>query len=209
MSGSRLPARRSTAAPNGTGVRPRVKMVTSQRRASAASTTWRPRNCVPPRTSNFTDDRVRVASGRTSATPSARYDRHAGELLLCLDQRRDVFVAEPKKVRVDETLVHRFPHIEVHNEICLATQERQEAAVLAADHVDCVVVVGSRRSSNSLRLAQVVQEKAHKPAHLVDNATELDPAWFAGMNRIGVTAGASTPTHITREVIAAIEAISA
>ncbi|TMB92650.1 MAG: 4-hydroxy-3-methylbut-2-enyl diphosphate reductase [Chloroflexi bacterium] len=108
-----------------------------------------------------------------------------------------------------ERLVHRFPHIEVHNEICLATQERQEAAVLAADHVDCVVVVGSRRSSNSLRLAQVVQEKAHKPAHLVDNATELDPAWFAGMNRIGVTAGASTPTHITREVIAAIEAISA
>jgi 4-hydroxy-3-methylbut-2-enyl diphosphate reductase len=108
-----------------------------------------------------------------------------------------------------DRLVQRFPDIEVHNEICLATQERQEAAVLAADHVDCVVVVGSRRSSNSLRLAQVVKEKAHKPAHLVDTAAELDPLWFEGMTRIGVTAGASTPTHITREVIAAIEAIPA
>ena len=62
---------------------------------------------------------------------------------------------------VIDRLQQRFPDIEVHNEICLATQERQEAAVLAADHVDCVVVVGSRRSSNSLRLAQVVKEKAH------------------------------------------------
>jgi 4-hydroxy-3-methylbut-2-enyl diphosphate reductase len=104
-------------------------------------------------------------------------------------------------------LVARFPDIEVHNEICLATQERQEAAVLAADHVDCVVVVGSRRSSNSLRLVQVVEEKARKPAHLVDTAAELDPAWFHGMRRVGVTSGASTPTQITRQVIAALEAM--
>jgi len=108
-----------------------------------------------------------------------------------------------------DTLVERFPSIEVHNEICLATQERQEAAVLAAEHVDCVVVVGSRRSSNSLRLVQVVQEKRQKPAHLVDTAADLDPAWFRGVRRVGVTAGASTPTQITREVIAALEAMSA
>jgi 4-hydroxy-3-methylbut-2-enyl diphosphate reductase len=106
-----------------------------------------------------------------------------------------------------DRLIERFPHIEVHNEICLATQERQEAAVLAADHVECVVVVGSRRSSNSLRLVQVVQEKGHKPAYLVDTAAELDPAWFRGMRRIGVTAGASTPTQLTREVVAALEAM--
>ena len=108
-----------------------------------------------------------------------------------------------------QRLAERFPEIEVHNEICLATQERQEAAVLAADNVDCVVVVGSRRSSNSLRLVQVVQEKGHKPAYLVDTAAELQPAWFANVNRVGVTSGASTPTHITREVIAALEAIAA
>jgi 4-hydroxy-3-methylbut-2-en-1-yl diphosphate reductase len=106
-----------------------------------------------------------------------------------------------------ERLVQRFPDIEVHNEICLATQERQEAAVLAAKDVDCVVVVGSRRSSNSLRLVQVVQEKGSKPAYLVDTADEVDPTWFQGMSRIGVTAGASTPTQLTRQVIAAIEAM--
>ena len=106
-----------------------------------------------------------------------------------------------------ERLVQRFPDIEVHNEICLATQERQEAAVLAAKDVDCVVVVGSRRSSNSLRLVQVVQEKGSKPAYLVDTADEVDPTWFRGMTRIGVTAGASTPTQLTRQVIAVIEAM--
>jgi 4-hydroxy-3-methylbut-2-enyl diphosphate reductase len=106
-----------------------------------------------------------------------------------------------------DRLVERFPGIEVHNEICRATQERQEAAVLAADDVDCVVVVGSRRSSNSRRLVQVVEELGHKPAHLVDTAAELDPLWFRGVRRVGVTSGASTPTHITREVIAALEAM--
>ena len=106
-----------------------------------------------------------------------------------------------------DRLVERFPEIEVHNEICRATQERQEAAVLAADDVDCVVVVGSRRSSNSRRLAQVVEELGHKPAHLVDTAAELRPEWFEGVRRVGVTSGASTPTHLTREVVAALEAM--
>ncbi|MGO8687841.1 MAG: 4-hydroxy-3-methylbut-2-enyl diphosphate reductase [Candidatus Dormibacteria bacterium] len=106
-----------------------------------------------------------------------------------------------------DRLVERFPEIEVHNEICRATQERQEAAVLAADDVECVVVVGSRRSSNSRRLAQVVEEMGHKPAFLVDNAGELRPEWFAGVHRVGVTSGASTPTHLTRQVVAALEAM--
>ncbi|MDQ6848024.1 MAG: 4-hydroxy-3-methylbut-2-enyl diphosphate reductase [Candidatus Dormibacteraeota bacterium] len=106
-----------------------------------------------------------------------------------------------------DRLVERFPDITVHNEICLATQQRQEAAVLAASDVDCVVVVGSRLSSNSLRLVQVVEERAGKPAFLVDTAAEVQAEWFAGMKRIGVTAGASTPTQLTREVIARIEAL--
>jgi 4-hydroxy-3-methylbut-2-en-1-yl diphosphate reductase len=106
-----------------------------------------------------------------------------------------------------ERLVERFPTIVVHNEICRATQERQEAAVIAADDVECVVVVGSARSSNSQRLVQVVREKGHKPAYLVDTAADIDPAWFRGMHRVGVTSGASTPTQITRGVIAALEAL--
>ncbi len=106
-----------------------------------------------------------------------------------------------------DRLAEKFPDIEVHNEICRATQERQEAAVAAATDVDCIVVVGSERSSNSRRLVQVVEELAGLPAHLVDTEADIDPTWFAGMTRIGVTSGASTPTHITRAVIAAIEAL--
>jgi 4-hydroxy-3-methylbut-2-enyl diphosphate reductase len=106
-----------------------------------------------------------------------------------------------------DRLVERFPDIAVHNEICLATQQRQEAAVLAATDVDCVVVVGSSRSSNSLRLVQVVEERAGKPAFLVDTAADVRTEWFAGMRKIGVTAGASTPTQLTRQVIATIEGL--
>jgi 4-hydroxy-3-methylbut-2-enyl diphosphate reductase len=106
-----------------------------------------------------------------------------------------------------DRLVERFPEIEVHNEICRATQERQEAAVLAATDVDCIVVVGSERSSNSKRLVQVVEERGGRPAHLVDTAADLRPEWFTGMHRIGVTSGASTPTQLTRDVITAIEAL--
>src|SRR5260370_28674110 len=62
----------------------------------------------------------------------------------------------------------RYPQAEVYNEICRATQERQEAAVEAAKEVDLVIVVGSPRSSNSLRLVEVVKKLGHKPAYLVD-----------------------------------------
>jgi 4-hydroxy-3-methylbut-2-enyl diphosphate reductase len=106
-------------------------------------------------------------------------------------------------------LQERFPHIEVHNEICNATQERQQAAVEAAAECDLVIVVGSSRSSNSQRLVQVVSDLAHRPAYLVDTAADLKPEWFMGVNRVGVTAGASTPTQITRQVIEALEAMEA
>lgn len=108
---------------------------------------------------------------------------------------------------VIERLVARFPLIDVFNEICLATQERQEAAVIAAENVDAVVVVGSPRSSNSRRLVQVVTERTGRPAWLVDTADELRPEWFVGVSRVGVTSGASTPTQITRAVITALESM--
>ncbi|MGH7608821.1 MAG: 4-hydroxy-3-methylbut-2-enyl diphosphate reductase [Candidatus Dormibacteria bacterium] len=108
-----------------------------------------------------------------------------------------------------ERLRKRFPKIEVHNEICNATQERQQAAVEAARDCDVVIVVGSSRSSNSQRLVQVVEDLAKRPAHLVDTVTDLRPEWFVGCLRVGVTAGASTPTALTREVIAALELMEA
>ena len=103
----------------------------------------------------------------------------------------------------------RYPNAEVHNEICRATQERQEAAVEAAKDVDLVIVVGSTRSSNSLRLVEVVKKLGGKPAYLVDSLDELRPEWFRGVQRVGVTSGASTPTQLTRRVIEHIEGMAA
>src|SRR5436309_1336939 len=101
----------------------------------------------------------------------------------------------------------RYPQAEVYNEICRATQERQEAAVEAAREVDLVIVVGSPRSSNSLRLVEVVKKLGHKPAYLVDRLEDLDLAWFAGTRKVGVTSGASTPTQLTRRVIEYLEGL--
>jgi 4-hydroxy-3-methylbut-2-en-1-yl diphosphate reductase len=101
----------------------------------------------------------------------------------------------------------RYPQAEVHNEICRATQERQEAAVEAAKEVDLVVVVGSPRSSNSQRLVEVVRKLAGKPAYLVDDLDDLDPEWFRGAHKVGVTSGASTPSKLTRQVIEHLEAL--
>jgi 4-hydroxy-3-methylbut-2-enyl diphosphate reductase len=103
----------------------------------------------------------------------------------------------------------RYPNAEVHNEICRATQERQEAAVEAAQHVDLVIVVGSPRSSNSLRLVEVVKKLGGKPAYLVDQLEDLDMSWFRGAKKVGVTSGASTPSQLTRKVIEHIEAMEA
>lgn len=102
-------------------------------------------------------------------------------------------------------ICQRYPRIEVHNEICLATQERQAAAVEAAADVDVVIVVGDSRSNNSNRLVQVVKERAHKPAYLVDNAQSIRPEWLVGSKRVAVTAGSSTPTGLTRDVIETLE----
>jgi 4-hydroxy-3-methylbut-2-enyl diphosphate reductase len=99
----------------------------------------------------------------------------------------------------------KYPQTEAYNEICRATQDRQEAAVQAAKDCDVVIVVGSERSSNSRRLVQVVREMAHKPAYLVDTYRDIKTEWLEGAKRVGVTSGASTPTQLTREVIEYLE----
>jgi 4-hydroxy-3-methylbut-2-enyl diphosphate reductase len=101
----------------------------------------------------------------------------------------------------------KYPQAEAYNEICRATQDRQEAAVEAAKDCDLVIVVGSERSSNSKRLVQVVKELAHKPAYLVDTARDIRPEWLEGKKRVGVTSGASTPTQLTRQVIEYLESL--
>ncbi|BCJ86715.1 4-hydroxy-3-methylbut-2-enyl diphosphate reductase [Effusibacillus dendaii] len=93
-----------------------------------------------------------------------------------------------------------YPQAEIHNEICLATQIRQEAVAEQATNTDLVIVVGDPRSNNSNRLAQVAQELAGVPAYRVADVTEIDPQWLIGKKVVGVTSGASTPTPITKEV---------
>lgn len=99
-----------------------------------------------------------------------------------------------------------YKDIEVFNEICLATQLRQEAAVDQAKETDLVIVVGDVRSNNSNRLVQVVEEQAGRPAYLVDGVADIDPTWLEGKRVVGVTAGSSTPSPITRDVIRFLEA---
>ncbi len=100
-----------------------------------------------------------------------------------------------------------WPQVEVYNEICLATQLRQEAVARLAPDADLVIVVGDKRSNNSNRLVQVAKELAGKDAHLVDTASDIDPAWLEGKAKVAVTSGASTPTQITREVIKRLEGL--
>ncbi len=107
---------------------------------------------------------------------------------------------------VIDALLTKYPLAEVHNEICLATQLRQEAAVKAAADVDMVVVVGDRRSNNSNRLVEVVEKIAGKPSVRVESVDDLRPEWFSDIQYVAVTAGSSTPSHITREVVQQLEA---
>jgi len=102
----------------------------------------------------------------------------------------------------------RFPGVVVYNEICLATQQRQEAVARMAPEADLVIVVGDARSNNSNRLVQVAKEVAGRDAYLVGTAADLRPEWLRGRKKVAVTSGASTPTQITREVIEWLERYS-
>ncbi|MBN8208314.1 4-hydroxy-3-methylbut-2-enyl diphosphate reductase [Bacillus sp. NTK071] len=100
-----------------------------------------------------------------------------------------------------ERAMERYPHAVIHNEICNATQVRQEAVAEQAGDTDLVLVVGDPKSNNSNRLAQVSIEVAGTPAYRIADVSEIELEWLKGVETVGVTAGASTPTPITKEVI--------
>jgi 4-hydroxy-3-methylbut-2-enyl diphosphate reductase len=93
-------------------------------------------------------------------------------------------------------------------DICYATTNRQEAVKFMAPQVELVIVVGSPNSSNSNRLREVA-EKMGTPAHMIDNASQIDPQWLAGKLRIGVTAGASAPEVLVQAVIDRLKELGA
>ncbi len=130
----------------------------------------------------------------------------------------NVEVRDPDKVvwlsqttlSVDETMETvrrlrvRFPQLQdpPSDDICYATQNRQLAVKQMAADTDLMIVVGSRNSSNSVRLVEVALEHGSRAGHLVDFADEIDPAWLEGVNTVGVTSGASVPEVLVRDVLA-------
>ena len=134
------------------------------------------------------------------------------------DDVADVVVRDPAKVvwisqttlSVDETmetvrrLRERFPSLQdpPSDDICYATQNRQVAVKKLAPACDLVIVVGSANSSNSVRLVEVALEAGARTAHRVDGVGELDPAWFDGVETVGVTSGASVPEILVDELLA-------
>ena len=112
--------------------------------------------------------------------------------------------------RVIEALKTRFPNIigPKKDDICYATQNRQDAVKALAAQCDLVIVVGSPNSSNSNRLREVAQNLGVE-SYMVDNASELQPDWLVGKTRVGVTAGASAPDVLVQEVIARLNELGA
>ena len=115
---------------------------------------------------------------------------------------------------IDETheitaaLVERYPQIHApkRQDICYATQNRQDAVKAMAPQVDLVIVVGSQNSSNSKRL-QELATSLHIPAYLVDEPSQIQNKWFRGVANIGITAGASAPEALTAKIIEAVGVI--
>ena len=156
-----------------------------------------------------------------------QYDRGAGgEIYLVEDdqQAAELEVRDPDNLafvtqttlsmddtaRVIDILRARFPNIEGprKDDICYATQNRQDAVKAMASRCDLLLVVGSPNSSNSNRLRELAQRMGTE-AHLLDGAQDIDPAWLVGKRRIGVTAGASAPEILVQEVVDGLCALGA
>ena len=109
-----------------------------------------------------------------------------------------------------DALKRRFPHIvgPKRDDICYATQNRQDGVKLMAPHCEAVIVVGSPNSSNSNRLREVASRRG-KPAYMIDSAADLDPEWIRGKRVVGVTAGASAPEVLVQDVIQRLKELGA
>jgi len=119
---------------------------------------------------------------------------------------RPIFVVTQTTLSVDDTrdtidaIRARYPEAEIRNDICYATTNRQAAVREIASRADLVIVIGSANSSNSVRLAEVAKSMG-KPAYRVDGIDEIDPAWYEGVDIVGLTAGASVPDELLEPII--------
>ncbi|MDR1521716.1 MAG: 4-hydroxy-3-methylbut-2-enyl diphosphate reductase [Streptococcaceae bacterium] len=107
--------------------------------------------------------------------------------------------------KIMEALKSKYPQMIIHKEICHATQIRQKAVVKQAKKSDLTLVIGDSRSNNTNRLVQISIEQAHVPAKRIADLSELNIEWLKDVEKIAITAGASTPTAIIREVVKFLE----
>jgi 4-hydroxy-3-methylbut-2-enyl diphosphate reductase len=145
-------------------------------------------------------------------------------LVQTVEEARAVRVPNPNKVAVitqttlsmDDTraiievLKTRFPSLvaPAKDDICYATQNRQNAVKAIAKDAQIILVIGARNSSNSIRLMEVAQD-AGRTAYLINDAEEIDPAWLAAVSCVGVTSGASAPEHLVQEVVERLKQLGA
>ncbi len=143
------------------------------------------------------------------------------QLVDTAEDAANVQVRDPNKViwlsqttlSVDETMVRvrqlkdRFPELQdpPSDDICYATSNRQTAVKTMAPSCDLELVVGSKNSSNSVRLVEVALQHGAKAAYLIDYAKEVDPAWLEGVETVGVTSGASVPDLLVMELLKHLE----
>ncbi len=156
-----------------------------------------------------------------------RYDTRHGGAIYLVESPEDVArlqVRDPTRLayvsqttlsvddtrRIIDALRARFPDLvgPRKDDICYATQNRQDAVKRLADQCQLILVVGSPNSSNSNRLRELAEHRGAR-AHLIDSADDLDPAWLAGVARVGVTAGASAPEVLVQAVLARLRELGA
>jgi len=136
-------------------------------------------------------------------------DDNDGSQLPDWDSSVEVVVLTQTTLSVGDTaasiaaIKDRFPNALVRNDICYATTNRQAAVTEMAGSVDLVLVIGAENSSNCNRLREVA-ESLGVPSYLINGPEEIDPAWLEGMNKVGITSGASTPEVLVESVIHAL-----
>jgi 4-hydroxy-3-methylbut-2-enyl diphosphate reductase len=145
-------------------------------------------------TSGEAPDRIRIVANVVEARavniPDPSKVAVLTQTTLSVDDTREVI----------EVLKQRFPHMitPAKEDICYATQNRQDAAKQLAKEVDLVLVIGSRNSENSNQLCKVARDQG-TVAHLIDDSSHIDPQWLAGVARVGITSGASVPDHLVQD----------
>ena len=138
----------------------------------------------------------------------------SSQLVGSVSEAQKVQVVDPSKVvaltqttlsvddtrEIIQTLRSRFPDLIARNDICYATTNRQDAVSELAKKVDLVLVIGAQNSSNCNRLREVAEQMGVK-SYLVDDKDNIDPNWLTGVNKVGITSGASTPEALVQEVV--------